>query len=163
MYLPGHQNSASSEDRFWSKVNKTETCWLWTSPLNPDGYALFWLDGKLVSAHRLAYTMERGPIPEGSLIDHACGVRSCVNPAHLRLANRSQNAENLTKLRNDNTSGFRGVTFCKQSKKWRSQVRHKGKMYYGGVFEDPQEAGEASRQLRLGLFTHNVIDRQAKN
>lgn len=160
-YLPSHQNSLSTAERFWSKVNKTDTCWLWTAGMARDGYGFFWHDGKNRGAHRIAYSLANGPIPEGLLIDHACGVRSCVNPSHLRLADKSKNAENLTKIRADNTSGFRGVTFCKQNNRWRSQVSHNGKRYYGGFFEDVEEAAEASRLLRIKLFTHNVIDRSA--
>lgn len=72
------------EERFWAKVDKTETCWLWTAGRNRDGYGLFSSQrGGQRSAHRIAYEWERGPIPDGLQIDHLCRVTSCVNPAHL--------------------------------------------------------------------------------
>lgn len=71
-------------DRFWSKVNKTEGCWLWIAALNGAGYGTFWPQWRTpVPAHRWAYEAIVGPIPEGLYIDHLCRVRNCVNPEHL--------------------------------------------------------------------------------
>jgi hypothetical protein len=71
--------------RFWAKVVKQENgCWEWSSTLR-NGYGLFSLAGHPVSAHRLAYKMAYGEIPEGLLIRHSneCVSRACVNPEHL--------------------------------------------------------------------------------
>lgn len=58
-------------------------CWLWTGA-KADGYGRVGLSGrKRIAAHRLAYTLLVGPIPEGSQLDHLCRVRHCLNPAHL--------------------------------------------------------------------------------
>lgn len=82
----------SLEDRFWSKVNKTDTCWLWTRCRDGHGYGQFVLrDQKKVLAHRFAYELVVGPIPEGLDIDHLCRVRLCCNPAHLEPVTRSEN------------------------------------------------------------------------
>ena len=76
-------------ERFWSKVNKTETCWLWTAGKNNNGYGLYWLNNKTISAHRVVYELMVGPIPTGLTIDHVkargCINRHCVNPKHLEL------------------------------------------------------------------------------
>ena len=71
------------EDRFWAKVNKTATCWGWTACLNSNGYGMFKVAGRTVCAHRFAYELLVGPIPEGLVTDHLCRNRSCVNPGHL--------------------------------------------------------------------------------
>lgn len=71
----------SSEDRFWSHVTKTETCWLFDR-LASNGYGYIKADG-ISNAHRLAYELLVGPIPDGLQIDHLCRVRNCVNPDHL--------------------------------------------------------------------------------
>ena len=63
-------------ERFWSKVNKTETCWLWTGALTGRGYGHFWLNGHMVQAHRFAY----GDISPDLQLDHLCRVRTCVRP-----------------------------------------------------------------------------------
>lgn len=75
---------ATPEERFWPKVEKQEGgCWLWLSTITRDGYGHFWLQGKLVSAHRFAYELLVGPIPSGLTLDHLCRVRACVKPEHL--------------------------------------------------------------------------------
>jgi len=71
------------ETKFWAKVNKTETCWLWTGATRM-GYGRLRIGRHIVQAHRYAYELLVGPIPEGLTLDHLCRVRSCVNaPGHL--------------------------------------------------------------------------------
>ncbi len=72
----------SVEERFWAKVQKTDTCWLWTAGL-AHGYGSFRLIDRAVYAHRMAYELMVGPIPEGLHLDHLCRVTNCVNPEHL--------------------------------------------------------------------------------
>lgn len=76
--------------RFWSKVDVTGDCWLWTATTR-DGYGRFWLDYEFKSAHRVAFELKSGPIPVGLVIDHLCGVRNCVNPAHLDTTTSADN------------------------------------------------------------------------
>ncbi len=76
-------HALSTIDRFWSKVNKTESCWLWTASKSDNGYGKFDIDGRRLMAHRVAYMFEVGPIPDGFQIDHLCRVRDCVRPDHL--------------------------------------------------------------------------------
>lgn len=74
-------------ERFMVKVavDDDSGCWLWIGPLRNQGYGQFALPQKrTVSAHRWAYEQFVGPIPHGLTIDHACNVRRCVNPDHLR-------------------------------------------------------------------------------
>jgi hypothetical protein len=72
------------EERFWSKVEKTLDCWLYTGRLDINGYGVFDLaDGTTQGAHRVSYRMACGEIPEGCIIGHLCNVRNCVNPKHL--------------------------------------------------------------------------------
>lgn len=78
----------TESERFWSKVSRTETCWLWQASTNV-GYGIFFVGRKAegthrsVMAHRFAYEDLIGPIPAGLQIDHLCRVRACVNPEHL--------------------------------------------------------------------------------
>lgn len=74
----------TTEERFWAKVRKTETCWLWTSGTQR-GYGAFY-NGRvgMDRAHRYAYELLVGPIPEGLVLDHVvCENKLCVNPAHV--------------------------------------------------------------------------------
>lgn len=80
------------EKRFWAKVEKTNTCWLWTAWNNGTGYGLFKLDYKTsVLAHRLSYEMAKGKIPKGLVIDHLCSTTLCVNPSHLEAVTQKVN------------------------------------------------------------------------
>lgn len=76
-------------DRFWAKVDKTDTCWLWTASTNPKGYGKF--GAMSLAAHRYSYEALVGTIPEGMDLDHLCRVRHCVNPAHLEPVSRREN------------------------------------------------------------------------
>lgn len=76
-------NPSEVLERFWSKVEKTDTCWLWTGSLASGGYGSFNYKYKHYRAHRLSYEQIRGEIPKGLVLDHLCRVRSCVNPDHL--------------------------------------------------------------------------------
>lgn len=76
--------------RFWAKVNKTETCWLWTAGTVRSAtlrYGSFHIGGRKVVAHRFAYEACVGPIPAGLTLDHVkargCTSTLCVNPAHM--------------------------------------------------------------------------------
>jgi len=77
--------------RFWSKVQKTETCWNWTGHTSPHGYGKFTKYGHNLAAHRWLYhnTIER--VLEDKVVDHICRNRLCVNPKHLRPLSDTEN------------------------------------------------------------------------
>ena len=82
----------SVQDRFLAKIVASPNgCWIWQSGTNADGYGLFRVDGRMVRAHRFAYELLVGPIPEGLELDHLCRVRNCVNPAHMEPVTHAEN------------------------------------------------------------------------
>jgi hypothetical protein len=68
------------EGRFWSKIDASGDCWLWTGSRANTGYGTF---NGASNAHRYAWQLLVGPIPEGYHLDHLCRNPPCVNPDHL--------------------------------------------------------------------------------
>lgn len=83
----------AARQRFWEKVEKPSQadCWPWLAGCTSRGYGDFYYDGKQVRAHRFAYELLVGPIPEGLQLDHLCRVRHCVNPQHLEPVTHREN------------------------------------------------------------------------
>jgi hypothetical protein len=98
-------------ERFWPKVQKAgpDDCWIWIGALDRHGYGTIgqinqkgiW---RMARAHRIAYELEIGPIPDGLTIDHLCRVPACVNPSHMEPVTKSENTRR----------GFAAKTQCPQ-------------------------------------------------
>jgi hypothetical protein len=111
-------------ERFWSKVHKTETCWLWTAGRIGAGYGTIRVGDRAMLAHRFAYEELVGTIPDGLELDHLCRVRHCVNPAHLEAVTGRVNSQ-----RGHHPQGWR--THCPQGHPYAGNnlYVHNGKRY----------------------------------
>lgn len=105
------------------------------------GYRQIRLDGVLYRAHRLAWFYFHGEWPT-SQMDHINGRRDDNRIANLRLATHSQNCANRGRQRH-NKSGFKGVTWDSQAKKWRSVISARGKSFALGLHSTPEAAHAA--------------------
>jgi len=107
--------------RFWAKVNKDGPvpakrpdlgpCWLWKPQGSMGGYGQFYLDGKPQLAHRAAYKILVGPIPDGLTIDHLCSVRHCVRATHLEAVTLAENLRRAETWKNG-AEASRAKTRC---------------------------------------------------
>lgn len=90
---PRYNRRKSAAERFWAKVQKTETCWVWTAARNSDGYGAFGYKGKVKGAHIVSYDMNIGSIPDGLCVLHKCDNPPCVRPDHLFLGTKKDNMD----------------------------------------------------------------------
>ena len=77
--------------RFWSKVLRTPSCWLWLGGRTKRGYGAYFNDNTQMLAYRFAFIVSRGSVPEGMVLDHLCRVKHCVNPDHLEAVTQRVN------------------------------------------------------------------------
>ncbi len=125
----------------------------WT---RPDGYCGMTVDGKTYPTHHLIWLWNYGVLPK--YVDHIDRNPRNNKIENLRLATVSQNQHN-TKTRCDNTSGVKGVNWCKMTNKWRARVQVENRRINLGAFETVEAAKVAIQDARQNL--HGEFHRHA--
>lgn len=141
------------EEVLSSRVERQGDCLIWTGYKDKDGYGRLRVGSKILGAHRYAWELENGPIPEGRQIDHTCWEKSCVNVDHLRAITHSENQRYRSGATEHNkASGVRNVYRVRRGKGWQVEIRKDGKSYYFGSFPTVKEAEQVASQARKELF-----------
>lgn len=111
--------------------------------INGDGYRIVKVDRYNALVHRVAWALQTGEWPpDNAQIDHKDMDRSNNRWDNLRMASQSHNQWNRTAYRN-NTSGYKGVYYFKNRRKWLSKIQRHGKEHFLGYFDTPEEAHAA--------------------
>lgn len=89
------------EDRFWSKVNKTDNCWVWIGSLGgspPKNYGQFWMNGKIRKATHVSWELHhKKAFPLGLMACHSCDNPPCVNPQNIFVGTMKENIIDASK------------------------------------------------------------------
>lgn len=79
-------------ERFYARLQDTESgCVEWQGPVDRDGYGRIRFGGCSTHAHRVAWELANGPVPDGLQIDHLCRNKVCCNPEHLDTVTMQEN------------------------------------------------------------------------
>lgn len=95
-------------DFYWNRVfvGNFDDCWIWYGAISPNGYGVVRFGKTTIGAHRLAWILAHGEVPEGLFVLHRCDVRKCVNPHHLFLGTHQ---DNMDDMKSKGRQGLRSV------------------------------------------------------
>jgi hypothetical protein len=156
-------------DRFWSKVQKTETCWLWTASKRHKGYGAFCYERNGIKvqgrAHRFSWELHFGEIPEGLFVLHRCDNPACVRPDHLFLGTNQDNVDDMMAKGRHVAGGARIGTDYKYR---RGTEHHNAKLKPSDIQRIRQRRaagdsyGKISREEQLSIgHVFRIVNKQA--
>lgn len=87
----------SVKSRFDKYIKKTNGCWEWTGGIKSTGRGMFWLKGKGIQSHRMAWILENGAIPDKMCVLHKCDNGKCVRVEHLFIGTLKDNTQDMLK------------------------------------------------------------------
>lgn len=125
-------------------------CLVWTGNVTEFGYGHMSVKGKMKYAHRVAWELARGPIPNGMQIDHICWNRACVNVDHLRLATQMENTQYLSGALPGSATGVRNVH--PNGSGFIVRITCNKQRYSFGTYPTIDEAATVAERERARLF-----------
>lgn len=144
--------------RFHDLVDRRDDgCWIWRGAVGTNGYGQIKAFGRMVSAHRFAFELYSGPIPDGAMLLHSCDNKMCVNPDHLRPGTAAENMQEAAE-RGRLPRGPRHHNFGRPNPrpKQANRVRVLGRDY------DSQKAAERALGLGSGTVRYWIINSPSK-
>lgn len=137
-------------ERFFQRADTTQ-CWNWAGAPNSAGYGTIRMPGrhgKTVTAHRLAYVFEHGPVPDGLCVCHHCDNRLCVNPSHLFVGTNADNVRDRDGKGRCKSRGLPGER-CGRSKLKETEVL--------SIISDPRNCTRIAKDYRVARTTISRI------
>lgn len=128
-------------NRFWSKalIDDSDKCWEWQACIHVSGYGQFNTNPDIERAHRVAYKLVVGSIPEGMCVCHTCDNELCVNPNHLWIGTHADNNKDMMRKGRGRWRGVRGEENI-NSKLTESNVMEIRRLYGAGNYSQRQLA-----------------------
>ncbi len=154
--------TTADEERFWPKIDRNgptqdhmdTPCWVWTACKNRAGYGAFKAQKKQFRAHRVIYTLIRGPIPHdgsahGICVCHRCDVRECCNPDHLFLGTNEDNVHDMY-IKGRQPKGYKNGAHTKPECVLRGEANGHARLTTNQILE-------IRALYASGCFTHAVL------
>lgn len=148
---PAQSKYRTPAQAFEALTEQAGDCLVWREHLNDQGYGVMRTPEGIVRAHRYAWEQQRGPIPEGAVLDHACHNRACVNVEHLRIASQMQNTWNRSGPQPNSLSGVRNVRRL-PSGSYQVRVGRNGVAHYSPALPTLEAAKAVAESMRNELF-----------
>lgn len=140
-------------ERFWYRVIKTDTCWLWDGNPSRNGYGAISAGGycgRSLSAHRVSYELHFGYIPDGLCVLHKCDVKLCVNPDHLFLGTSDDNNKDMA-AKGRSAKGDKNGSRLHPERRARGEKQGLSKLTWEEVKEIRKRHNEGEKQKYIAV------------